>query len=229
MAHEIGSPLTAILGYADLLMLEKDNTPKQTHFLANVLHAGARIQSLTTDFSDVSDSGNSAKSGADTAFSITTFVAQVRAMVEIPVHEKTLELRTEIDPTLPEMMLGDEPRLYQVLLNLLTNAIKFTNAGSITMRVMRGGPDGTAVRFEVADTGIGIDTDNQKLIFSRGAQAKTTVHNNCGGSGLGLAISAEFIKRMGGRIGVQSELGCGSTFWFVVALRGPSAPREPVS
>jgi CheY-like chemotaxis protein len=153
--------------------------------------------------------------------------------VRLEAKAKDIELGLRIDPNLPRIVCGDAGRLRQVLLNLLVNAVKFTAAGTVLVRVHAkpGQGDATTVRCEVADTGIGIDAQILDRMFDLFTQADTSATRKYGGTGLGLAIARELIHLMGGTIGAQSEPGRGSTFWFQLDLSPPlgsgAVPRSP--
>ncbi|RFU13867.1 GAF domain-containing protein [Rhodobacteraceae bacterium W635] len=226
MKHEIASPLIAIFGYAELLIAENGNTLKQTHYLENVLNASEKLSSLAEDFQDPSGTKAGEVTISQDPFALDALFSNVKSIVQLSAQHKAIDLYIEVDPDLPETLLGDEPRLHQVLLNLLTNAIKFTCEGSVTLRAARDATTHDAVRFEVTDTGIGIDVENQKRIFERGAQATASTQGEFGGSGLGLSISKTLVGLMGGTIGVESDPGHGATFWFTVTLPIPSTSQK---
>jgi CheY-like chemotaxis protein len=146
------------------------------------------------------------------------------AMVRPGAAAKGLVLRSELAPDLPEWIEGDPTRLRQILLNFLSNAVKFTDRGSIILRAMRERAQ-VQLRFEVADTGIGIDQAQQHLLFQSFSQVLDPTHRELGGSGLGLVISRHLVEAMGGTIGVSSQSGAGSTFWFTI----PCVETQPLA
>lgn len=223
--HEVAGPLTAIFGYTDL-MLEASTTPGQDRYLKNVQTAAERLSELIDHALDSPTTETDVKCMVAAPFCLITLLESAKSIVQLPAQNKAIKLCIEVDPNLPDILLGDEPRLHQVLLNLLVNGIKFTSKGSVTMRVSRDTTGRDAVRFEVADTGIGIDAENQKRIFVRGAQATASIHDEFGGSGFGLSISKTLVRLMGGTIGVESDPGHGATFWFTVTLPIPSSPQK---
>lgn len=225
ISHEVRSPLTAVLGYSDL-MLEEGTTPRQSVYLKELQSAAELISTLMEETLDLSMIEAGASAIAKEPFSLRALIVKADSIVRLSAEEKGLNLRTEVDSALPEVILGDESRLHQVLLNLLTNAVKFTRKGSVTLRVKIATEDKTSICFEVTDTGIGIDADNQSRIFHRFSQADPSVQREFGGSGLGLFISERLVKLMGGTIGFESSLGCGSTFWFTLKLRTPLVAQK---
>lgn len=228
MTHEVAGPLTAILGYTDLI-LEASTTPRQDLYLKNVQTAAERISGLMDDSLDLSRTEAGALSVDKAPFRLVTLLDDAKSIVRLSALEKGIDLHIEVDPSLRETVRGDEPRLHQVLLNLLANAIKFTAEGSVTLRVTRDITDRDAVRFEVTDTGVGIDVKNQTRIFDSGAQATAAVQGEFGGSGLGLSISEALVKRMDGTIGVHSDPDHGAAFWFTVTLPIFSEAGKPAA
>lgn len=226
MEHEISAPLTAILGYADMLIEDTDTTLKQTHYLENVLNACERLSCLVKEFQDLSSIEAGEITISEDSFVLDALFSNVTSIVQLSAQEKAIDLCIEVDPDLPETLLGDEARLHQVLLNLLTNAIKFTCEGSVTLRAARDATHNDAVRFEVTDNGPGIDPVEQERIFRPFCQADSSVAAEFGGSGLGLAISQALVTLMGGTIGVESDPGHGATFWFTVTLPTSSTHQK---
>src|SRR5260370_38598676 len=151
-------------------------------------------------------------------------------MMAVRHAAKGLELRSLIDPDLPESFLGDPFRVRQILANLAANAVKFTERGEVVLRARRcaQNEDGVTIRFEVIDTGIGISAEQQSHLFEAFSQADVSTTRKYGGTGLGLAISSQLVRLMGGEIGVGTEPGKGSTFWVTLPLRlsSGSAPRQ---
>ncbi|MEI4264254.1 sensor histidine kinase, partial [Roseovarius sp. D0-M9] len=223
--HEVASPLTAIFGYTDL-MLETSTTPEQDRYLKNVQTAAERLSGVIDHALDPPTTETDVIVMVKAPFCLITLLEAASSIVQLSAQDKAIDLCIEVDPNLPDTLLGDEPRLHQVLLNLLVNAIKFTSEGTVTMRVSRDAAGRDAVRFEVVDTGIGIDVENQKRIFERGAQATASTQGEFGGSGLGLSISQTLVGLMGGTLGVESDPGHGATFWFTVTLPIPSTPQN---
>jgi PAS domain S-box-containing protein len=217
MSHEIRTPMNAIMGIADLLA-KTSLSPEQDKYVQIFRRSGDNLLNLINDILDLSKVEASQLDLERTGFSLSDHLEKVIEMVAPRAQEKNLVLVCEIDPNVSNDLVGDPTRLRQVLLNLLGNAIKFTEAGKVSLKVE---PDGdrsvsTALRFTVADTGIGIPDDKLTSVFERFTQADSSTTRRFGGSGLGLTISKRLVELMGGRIWVASEVAEGSVFGFAV-------------
>ena len=217
MSHEIRTPMNAIMGIADLLA-KTPLSPEQDKYVQIFRRAGDNLLNLINDILDLSKVEASQLELERTGFSLNDLLEKVTEMVAVRAHEKGLALVCEIAPNVPTDLVGDPTRLRQVLLNLLGNAIKFTESGEVSLRVA---PDAdstvpTALRFTVSDTGIGIPGEKLGRVFERFTQADSSTTRRFGGSGLGLTISKRLVELMGGRIWVESEVGKGSVFSFAV-------------
>lgn len=231
LAHEIRTPLTGVLGYADLLLHAAPLDPEGRRYAEHIQRAGSallRVVDSTLEFSAI-ESGQIALEPQP--FSPAALVAEAAAVVEVTAAAKGLQLTVQVDPVLPGRLVGDPDRLRQVLLNLLTNAVKFTREGSVTLSVTcRDMAEGACrIRFEVTDTGIGIAQASRHRIFERYAQADGSVRRTYGGTGLGLAISKRLVEAMGGELGIEGEAGLGSSFWFVLSLPRADPIEAPAS
>ncbi|MGZ8394485.1 MAG: ATP-binding protein, partial [Nitrospira sp.] len=228
MSHEIRTPMNAIIGMADLLW-ETTLTSEQRKYLRIFRRAGASLLSLINDILDLSKV-ESGRLDLDTIdFDLSELIDKASEMLALRANEKGLELVSHLAPDVPCHLIGDPNRLYQVLLNLLGNAIKFTETGSVVMTVTND-PDrqeAGVIRFSITDTGIGVPPDKLKTIFDTFTQAHSTIARQYGGTGLGLSISQQLAKLMGGRIWAESTLGEGSTFHCVVRLGIQTAPSIP--
>ena len=230
MSHEIRTPMNAIMGIADLLA-KTTLTPEQDKYVQIFLRAGDNLLNLINDILDLSKVEASQLELEQTGFSLKDHLEKVTEMVAARAHEKRLAMVCEIDPGVPNDLVGDPTRLRQVLLNLLGNAIKFTESGEVTLRVA---PDTnpsvpTALRFTVSDTGIGIPREKLARVFERFTQADSSTTRRFGGSGLGLTISKRLVELMGGRIWVESEVGKGSVFAFAVPFEIAVTVNRPTA
>jgi PAS domain S-box-containing protein len=230
MSHEIRTPMNAIMGIADLLA-KTALTPEQDKYVQIFRRSGDNLLNLINDILDLSKVEASQLDLERTGFSLSDHLEKVIEMVLPRAHEKNLVLECDIAPGVSNDLVGDPTRLRQVLLNLLGNAIKFTEAGTVSLKVV---PDQdfavpTAMRFTVADTGIGIAADKLARIFERFTQADSSTTRRFGGSGLGLTISKRLVELMGGRIWVTSEVDKGSAFGFAVPFEIWAAANRPVS
>ena len=232
MSHELRTPMTAILGMTDLALAEQLPATARG-FLETVKSSADLLLQLLNSILDFSRIEAGRFELESTPFHLPGSVEQVVRTLRVQAGNKELELLCEMAEDLPSHVVGDLLRLQQVLINLVGNAIKFTPAGRVTVRVERdaqrsigaaqaGAPQGdaqtAAIRFSVSDTGIGIAAEEQEKIFSPFTQADPSVSRRYGGTGLGLAIAQRLVTEMGGRIGLQSRPGEGSTFFFTVEL-----------
>jgi PAS domain S-box-containing protein len=219
MSHEIRTPLNAIIGIADLLA-KTPLSPEQNKYVQIFRRAGDSLLNLINDILDLSRVETLQLELERTGFSLSDLVEKVREVVAIRAHEKGLALVCEVAPTVPNGLIGDPTRLRQVLLNLLGNAIKFTEAGEVALRVTPDADSAVpgALRFAISDTGIGIPGEKLDAVFERFTQADSSTTRRYGGSGLGLTISKQLVELMGGTIQVESCVGRGSVFSFAVPL-----------
>ena len=219
MSHEIRTPLNGIIPMLDLLMNSK-LPPDQHDFLRTAYTSSRQMLRIVDDILDFSKLEANKLQLESTSFNLRDLLDSIIRLMEKPAETKGLRLSLQLDPGVRLALRGDPVRLRQVLTNLISNALKFTERGSVNLVVSRKGETRTQheLRFEVRDTGIGISKDNAKNLFRAFAQADASTTRLYGGTGLGLVICKRIVDLMGGQIGVDSEAGRGATFWFEIPL-----------
>jgi signal transduction histidine kinase/DNA-binding NarL/FixJ family response regulator/HPt (histidine-containing phosphotransfer) domain-containing protein len=229
MSHEIRTPMNAVIGLSDALV--KANLNNEAQYLARSIHdSGSNLLQLLNDILDISKLDANKVELENRPFSLRGFIDHAVSLFEGQTLPKNLILARSVDETLPTVVIGDEPRLRQVILNLMSNAIKFTHSGRVEFDVRCAGiTDGVAkMTFAVSDTGIGIAPEKVETLFTEFLQVDPSINRRYGGTGLGLAISKRIIARMGGEIRVKSELDVGSTFTFTLKLPVAQVSDLPV-
>lgn len=229
MSHEVRTPMNGVLGMAQLLEDTPLNDAQRT-YLSALNESGRSLLRIIDDILDFSkvEAGKLEVENID--FDLPELVNSVMGPTAKSAAAKQLECTTEIDPLVPRWVRGDPVRLRQILINLTSNALKFTDSGSIAVRVSPGRAG--QVRFEVTDTGIGIDHEDKERLLAPFTQADPSTTRRFGGSGLGLTISRQLVELMDGEIDFTSRPNQGSTFWFELPMppvEGPEHPTEPVS
>ena len=220
MSHEIRTPMTAIIGFSKVL-LKTDLTEKQQEYIAAIKTSSDALLVLINDILDLAKVDSGKMTFDVLPFNLKSSISIMLHLFDIKFQEKRLKLVTDFDKAIPEFMLGDSVRLNQIMLNLVSNAIKFTSEGEITVSVHLKSEDNETVTIEfvVADTGIGIPENMLATIFENFEQATTSTARLFGGTGLGLAIVKKLVEKQGGVIDVKSKLGEGSTFSFVISFQ----------
>ncbi len=226
MSHEIKTPMQAIVGVLDLLNLT-ELTDEQKNLIQHVTHSANLLQTLLKDVLDYSRMGSNEMKLEQLEFSVRFTMSSIIKQMLPKAKEQGIELKLEIDDKFPNIIIGDQTRLSQVIFNLIGNAIKFTQYGEVKLKAYV--QKNHTLRFEISDTGIGISQDKVKILFHPFRQVDATMTRRFGGTGLGLAICRKIIELMDGQIGVESEIGKGSTFWFVIPPKLPSSTNSVIT
>ena len=215
VSHELRTPMNAIMGFNDLLQSSQAANSKAMEVLQLTQQSGEHLLTVINDVLDYSQFQSGKLGIHPEPFELRKTVAHAMDLFDNRIKSMRLVFQSQIDEGLPAWVLADRHRLMQVLVNLLGNAIKFTQQGHVMLRVKQSNQ---SLVFKVEDTGIGISEDQQAKVFERFSQATVQTQAVYGGNGLGLAISKRLVELMGGEIGVKSQLGHGSVFWFTVPL-----------
>ncbi len=227
MSHEIRTPMTAILGFTEILASDGDRSlapPRRLECIETIQRNGEHLLSIINDILDISKIEAGRMSVELVPCDLQSLVRDVLSLMALKANERSIALEAEFVTSVPATILSDPMRLKQILVNLVGNAIKFTDAGIVRVRIATSPSYGGTLRFDVIDTGIGIAPQAQERIFGTFSQADTSITRRFGGTGLGLCISRRFAQMLGGDITVASALGKGST--FSLTIHAGAAPMQ---
>jgi PAS domain S-box-containing protein len=227
MSHEIRTPMNAIIGFTKVL-LKTDLSAKQKEYLTAIKMSGDALIVLINDILDLAKVDAGKMVFEQVPFTMSLSISAMLHLFEAKIQEKNLELIIDYDPYIPSVLLGDPVRLHQIILNLVSNAVKFTTKGKITVsaHLLSEDSEKVTIEFAIADTGIGIPENKIEKIFENFQQASSGTSRLYGGTGLGLAIVKQLVEPQGGSIRVQSTIDQGSTFSFILSFLKTNAPAE---
>src|SRR5947209_8713251 len=228
LSHEIRTPLNGVIGTLDLAA-QTELTVEQKELLQICRSSADALLAVLNDILDFSEIEEGKPCLEEKQFEVTDTLAEAARTFAVGAHRKKLELAYFVGRGVPACLVGDSTRLKQVLMNLLDNAVKFTDKGEVLLRVQVESQDTDSVhlKFSISDTGIGIPVDKQKAIFDSFSHTDTSVTRRFGGTGLGVAICVRIVNLMGGHMWVESAPGKGSTFYFTASFKMGAGPQSP--
>ncbi len=224
MSHEIRTPMNSVIGMTSLLLYDDTLTPEQKDYVETIRINGDALMVVINDILDFSKMESNKAVLEEQPFDLRSTIEEALELVNVKAVEKGLNLAYTIDTSVPGSIISDPARLRQILGNLLSNAIRFTDRGEVKLSVSRSQGNDREIHFAVQDTGIGIPGDKLDLLFQSFSQVEPLSFRSEGGTGLGLAISKKLVELMGGRIWVESSPGKGSTFHFTI--QAVAVPEE---
>ncbi len=221
MSHEIRTPLNGIIGMADLALMDENNTESQTERLNDIRQSEESLLDIINEILDISKIEANKLILEEVEFNTRDLIKKIEKLLSVKTFRKELEFTTNISSDMPDILIGDPLRIRQILINLAGNAIKFTNKGSVSINVklLKKEKNNLKIEFSVEDTGIGISKEKIAYLFESYSQAEKSTARRHGGTGLGLTISKKLVEMMDGTIEVESEIGKGSKFYFIIELK----------
>jgi PAS domain S-box-containing protein len=229
LSHEIRTPLNSIIGLAQLILDENNLTPEQVENMKSIKFSSDHLLDVINKVLDFSKIEAGKLELEDTEFDVIKLIKESSRTFEFKAREKGIDLDVSIDPGVPHVLLGDPSRLKQILLNLISNAVKFTSDGHVStdVKILEMKDDQVVLKFSVSDSGRGIPEDQIPRLFESFTQATKDTSRKYGGTGLGLSICKKLVEMQNGKIGVKSLEGMGSTFWVELPFRISEKPRLP--